>query len=93
MIERFIDDDLTHMFENERYRPNCLAKELTADNFKRTILDDDSIEQFILEIFGTHCHACGFSQVLYTSLSHKLKKHGYAQDLPLFKTNLENQIP
>jgi len=81
------------MYENERYRPNGLAKELTAENFKEMIIDDDSIDQFILEIFGTYCHACGFAGVLYSSLSHKLKKHGYAQSLPLFKANTENQIP
>ena len=46
-----------------------------------------------MEVYGTYCHACGFSQILYSSLSHKLKKHGYGQQLPLFKVNLENQIP
>ena len=46
-----------------------------------------------MEIFGTYCHACGFATVLYSALSHKLKKHGYAQKLPLFKANTENQIP
>ena len=43
-IERFLDDDLPHMFENERYRPTGLEKELNSDNFKKMIIDDDSID-------------------------------------------------
>ena len=49
IIEKFIDGELRHYFEQESFgqwhKPNeRLVKEVTADNFKEVILDDQNVE-------------------------------------------------
>ena len=43
-IEKFIDGDLQHYYESELNRPRGLVRELTADNFKKMVMEDESVE-------------------------------------------------
>ena len=98
IIEKFIDGELRHYFEQESFgqwhKPNeRLVREVTADNFEEIVLKDENIEQFIIEVYGKTCPGCAVSQVIFTALSEKLKKHGYSQQLPCFKICDKNNLP
>ena len=40
-----------------------------------------------------HCGACGFNKPVLNALSIKLEKHGYGDDLHLFRIENSNVVP
>ena len=46
-----------------------------------------------MEVFGDFCPGCQAAAVILAALTHKLRKHGYGDELPLFQVKEKNEVP
>ena len=98
-IEQFLDgtnkngDELRHHFQSEKFKPEVLSKVICSDNFAKEVIQNDSFEHCIVEVFGDHCGGCQAAAVILAALTHKMKKHGYLSEMPLFQLKQENEVP
>ena len=89
-IEQFLDgtnkngDELRHHFQSEKFKPTILSKMICSDNFEKEVIQNDSFEHCLVEVFGDHCGGCQAAAVILAALTHKMKKHGYLSEMPLF---------
>ena len=70
-----------------------LTKRVCTDDFQKEILDNEAIDQCIVQIFGDFCPGCQAAAVILAALTHKMERHGYRQDLPLFQIKEQNEVP
>ena len=89
-IEQFLDgtnkngDELPHFYQSEKFNPDILSTVICSDNFAKKVLQDDSFEHCIVEVFGDHCGGCQAAAVILAALTNKMRKHGYLSEMPLF---------
>ena len=69
-------------------------QEITSSEFKDRILGEDVEERCcVVEVFKTDCEACHYNGTMFDVVSQKMDKHGYLDQLPLYRMNLDNVSP
>ena len=86
-------DPLQHHYQTEKFKPNIITEVVCSDNFEEVVLKDTSFEHCIIKVFGDHCGGCQAAAVIMAALTHKMERHGYLKEMPLFHLKQENEVP
>jgi hypothetical protein len=54
-------------------------------------LENPDFDQGIIEIWKEHCQACAFAKPIFSAFSRKMHKHGYQNEIGLYRMKLNNQ--
>lgn len=93
MIDSYLDGEAQHFYQSQNMRQKTRVKKIVGDEFEVKVLKDPSVKQCIVEVFKHDCPSCNFNGKVFNAFSRKLEKHGYLNELPLFRVNIHNKIP
>ena len=88
-----MDDSVTFYAQSEKRKQETRIKMINSNGFKKEIMENPKVKHVILEVYQKHCMACMFSNKLTSVLSRKLEKHGYSNDLHMFRMDIDNNVP
>ena len=74
----------------ERKGENTRVKTITSNSFEEHVM---GTSQCVVEIFKNDCDACHYNGRMFDILSQKMHKHGYLDQIPLYRMNLDNVTP
>lgn len=72
---------------------NTFVKTMTSSDFEKEFAQNDQLKQCVVEIFKKSCPACEQNKPVFNIFSRKLHKHGYGDELPLYRILIDNAVP
>lgn len=93
LIDKFLDGEIQHFYQSQKLRQETRVKKIASSNFEQLVVKNPNVKQCIVEVFKHDCPSCAFNGKVFNSFSRKLEKHGYLEELPLFRLSIDNKVP
>ena len=75
----------------ERKHENTKVVEVSSAEFPERVLKGTG--KCVVEIFKNDCDACHYNARMFDIFANKMSRHGYLNQVPLYRMNLDNLCP
>ena len=68
-------------------------RHINSEQLDKLVVNNPDVKQCVIEVYKHDCPACKFNGTLFDVISQKMYKHGYLNQMPLYRMTVDNLTP